>query len=122
MESNQKFINNYHMVETNTTPEINMSSLGKRILIGGGIALVLISFFLYKSGEPDPSWGQMWMLRPLIIVPLAGATGGAFFYFMEYMALRGSLNKVFGFLLAIIVYIVGLWMGTVLGLDGTMWN
>lgn len=97
---------------------INFNSLGKRMAIGGAIALVLIVVFLYPT-EPDPLWGKFWMVRPLIIVSLAGATGGACNYFLVNFK---SLNKIAAYVLSFIVYVFGLWIGTVLGLNGTLWN
>jgi hypothetical protein len=112
------------MTSTNnlTTQPIHPASLGKRMLQGGSIAFVLISFFLLNAGEPNPEWGKLWMVRPLVIVPLAGAVGGAFYYIMDSWRYRGDWAKIGANVLCLIVYIIGLWMGTVLGLDGTMWN
>lgn len=101
---------------------INTASLVKRMLIGGGIALVLISFFLSGVDEPNPAWPKLWWIRPLVIVPLAGAVGGAFFYYMEHISKSGGVARVLAVIAGIIVYIIGLWMGSVLGLDGTLWN
>lgn len=96
-------------------------ALYKPVLIGATLALSLIVFFLAGVDNPNPEWGKYWMVRPLIIVPLSGALGGLFFYFMDYMSFKG-MNKTVAVLLSIVVYIIGLWMGTVLGLDGTLWN
>jgi hypothetical protein len=111
------------MTQTNkfSTKHNQPVSLLKAVLIGGGIGLILISFFLSGVNDPNPDWGQYWKLRPLIIVPLAGATGGVFFYFMDLMSTRG-MNKTVAVILALVVYVIGLWLGTVLGLDGTLWN
>lgn len=100
---------------------IQQVSLVKPMLVGAGIALLLISFFVFGVDEPHPEWGKFWMIRPLIVTPLAGAMGGAFYAFMEYQSSRG-FNRTLAILLSIVVYIVGLWLGTVLGLAGTMWN
>ncbi|WP_394991687.1 potassium transporter KefB [Emticicia sp.] len=105
-----------------TTKPIHPASLGKRMFLGAGIGLILITIFLFGAGKPNPEWGKFWMIRPLIIVPFAGAMGGAFYYFMDYLRYRGSLKKIVAIILSIIVYIIGLWMGIVLGLDGTLWN
>lgn len=91
------------------------------VLIGAGIAFAAISFFVFGVDCARPEWGQWWRVRPLIITPLAGAVGGAFFYFMDFMACRG-MNRTVAVLLSMVVYVIGLWLGTVLGLDGTMWN
>lgn len=101
---------------------MHVASLMKRTLLGAGIALVLIAVFLLNAGEPDPSWPKLWMIRPLIIVPLAGATGGVFFYFMDSLRVQHGWQKALIYIASLIVYIFGLWIGTVLGLDGTMWD
>lgn len=96
-------------------------SLVKPMLVGAGIALLVISFFVFGVDAPHPEWGKYWMVRPLIVTPLAGAIGGAFYAFMEYQSSRG-FNRTLAISLSIVVYIIGLWLGTVLGLAGTMWN
>jgi hypothetical protein len=91
------------------------------MLIGAGIALLVISFFVFGVDQANSEWGKFWMIRPLIITPLAGAMGGAFYFFMDYQSSRG-FNKILAILLCIVVYLIGLWLGVVLGLDGTMWD
>ncbi len=91
------------------------------VLVGAGIAFLAISFFVFGVDAPNPAWGKFWMIRPLIITPLAGAMGGAFYAFMDYQSSRG-FNRTVAILLSLVVYAIGLWMGTVLGLAGTMWN
>ena len=100
---------------------IHPVSFVKPILVGAGIALLVISFFVFGVDEPHPEWGKFWMIRPLIITPLAGAVGGAFYSLMDYQSSRG-FNRTLAILLSIVVYFIGLWLGVVLGLDGTMWN
>ncbi|HYH16511.1 MAG TPA: hypothetical protein VD794_14880 [Flavisolibacter sp.] len=96
--------------------------LVKFVLIGAAIGLMLISLFLFTAGDADPNWPKLWRLRPLIIVPLAGAMGGVFYYFMDYLGSHGKINRVVGIVLSLIVFIIGLWLGIVLGLDGTYWD
>lgn len=112
------------MTSTNysNSESINTAHLGKKMLIGALPALLLISLFLLGAGEGDPAWGEYWMVRPLLIVPAAGATGGAFYYFMDHMASQLGWNKTLIVILSLVVYIIGLWLGFVLGLDGTYWN
>lgn len=100
----------------------NQLSPAKPVLIGAAIALILISMFLFSVDHPKPEWGKLWMLKPLIIVPLAGATGGLFYYFMSYLSSTQGFNKTVAILLSFVVYIIGLWLGSVLGLNGTLWN
>jgi hypothetical protein len=92
------------------------------MLAGAGIGLLLISLFLLTAGESNPAWGKLWTIRPLIIVPLAGATGGVCNYFIVHFHSRAGVNKTVAVVLSAIVFIIGLWMGFVFGLDGTLWN
>jgi hypothetical protein len=56
----------------NSTSQSNHPvSLVKPMLVGGGIALLVISFFVFRVDEANPAWGKSWMIRPLIITPLA---------------------------------------------------
>ena len=105
-----------------TAQPIHSASLGKRMLQGAGLALILISFFLIGAGEPNPDWGKLWMAKPLIMVPLAGAMGGGFIYFMDHLRSKGGWKKALAIILSLIGYIIILWIGTVLGLNGTMWD
>lgn len=105
-----------------TSQPIHPVSIGKRMLQGAAIALLLITIFLIGAGDPDPNWPKLWIIRPLLIVPLAGAMGGVFYYFMDHLRHQGGWKKAFAIILSLIVYIIGLWLGTVLGLDGTWWD
>lgn len=96
--------------------------MGKRLLQGAGIAFVLISMFLFSSGAPDPAWGKLWMLKPLLMVPLAGALGGGFYYYMDHMRSQGGWVKTLAIVLSLVGYTIILWLGIVLGLNGTMWD
>src|SRR5919107_4752694 len=108
--------------KNNLTAQQTKFSVGIPMLIGAVIGLILISLFVFGVDNPKPEWGELWRIRPLIITPLAGAMGGLFFYFMNYLSSRGSINKIFAIILSFVVFIIGLWMGVVLGLDGTMWD
>jgi hypothetical protein len=77
-----------------TTQAVHTASLGKRMLQGAAIALILIIIFLVGAGEPNPDWGKLWMIKPLVIVPLAGAMGGIFYYFMHHLRCEGGWRKI----------------------------
>lgn len=92
------------------------------MLLGAVIGLLLILFFLVGAGEPNPEWPKLWWIRPLLVVPAAGALGGLFYYNMDHLRTHGGWRKVLACVLSVVVYIVVLWLGTVLGLAGTMWD
>jgi hypothetical protein len=98
------------------------AAMFKSALVGAAIALTLIIIFLAGAGEPNPAWPKLWRIRPLIIVPLAGACGGAFFSFITNLRIHNGWVLLAARILGIIVFIIGLWLGTVLGLDGTYWD
>ena len=100
----------------------NRFAAGKYMLAGAVIGLIIISLFVFEIEKPDSAWGRFWRVRPLIIEPLAGAFGGLFFHFMNYMASKGAIHKTMALVLGIVVFIMVLWLGIVVGLDGTMWN
>ncbi|MBN8685858.1 MAG: hypothetical protein J0M10_02525 [Chitinophagales bacterium] len=97
-------------------------SLSKNMLTGATIGLALIGLFLFKADAPDPEWPRLWMLRPLLIVPFAGAMGGLFFTFMEPWRKKSGWIKAAAYIICLLVTLAGLFMGIVLGLDGTYWN
>lgn len=105
-----------------TLPPIHTASLRKKMLVGAGIALLLISLFLLTVDEPKPEWGKLWMIRPLVIVSLAGAMSGLCNYFIFHFKNLVGVNKVIATIFSVIVFVVGLFLGFVLGLDGTLWN
>lgn len=102
--------------------EIKISSLVKRMLFGAFIGFLLISFFVFGVDEPNPAWPSDWRVRPLIITPLASAFGILSYYLSEIIGLKGDWSKIFLFLISTILFLISLWLGTVLGLVGTMWN
>ncbi len=103
-------------------PLINFSALAGPVVLGALIGLILISLFLLSAGEPNPEWPRYWRVRPLVIVPLAGAAGGAFYAFLGGMRSLGGWGRILAYVIGLLGFLIALWLGTVLGLDGTYWN
>ena len=101
---------------------IHPVSASKRMLQGAAIGLILISFFLIGGQQANPEWSKVWMLKPLLMVSAAGALGGLFFYNMDHLRAQGGWREPFALVLSLMVYIVVLWLGIALGLNGTMWD
>ncbi len=102
--------------------EIKTTSIFKRMLLGALIGFLIISFFVFGIEHPNPSWPSNWKIRPLIVTPLAGAFGILSFYLNDIIGVRSDWSKIFLVLISIILFFISLWLGTVLGLAGTMWN
>ncbi|MBA4849588.1 potassium transporter KefB [Emticicia sp. BO119] len=94
----------------------------KRVLIGAAIGLAVILFFVLRVSPNHPDWGQYWLVQPLVVTPLAGAAAGLCNHFLDFLRKEGGTQKIVANILAVLIYMVGLWMGIVLGLHGTMWN
>ena len=92
------------------------------MLVGAAIGLSVISLFIFPIADPDPAWGKLWMIRPLIVVPFAGAMGGLCNYFILHFHNQFGVNKIVAIIVSFIVFLMGLWMGIILGLDGTLWD
>jgi len=111
------------ITQTNSTHArtTNSASLIKHMLIGAVIGLaVILNFVIGAHGKPE--WGSLWMIRPLIVCPLAGAGAGLFFYVLSGARAQGGWKKALAIAVGAVVYVVAIWMGIVLGLAGTMWD
>lgn len=97
-------------------------ALWKSATVGALAGLFLIAAFLLSAGEGSPDWGPYWMAKPLAVVPLAGATCGVSAYLLAPLRQAGGWKGAMGFLLTFLACLIGLWLGTVAGLDGTYWN
>ena len=97
-------------------------SLSTLCLIGGIIAFMLISVYLLMVGEPSPDFPRFWKLRPLAVFTFAGVMSGVVYYFMDYIRIRGGWIRIVANIMCGIIIFVGMWMGFVLGLVGTLWH
>lgn len=102
--------------------EIKINSILKTMLLGAFIGFVVISFMVFGVDNPDPSWPSNWRIRPLIVTPLATAFGILSFYLSDVFGVKGDWPRVFLLLISIIFFLISLWLGTILGLAGTMWH
>jgi hypothetical protein len=105
-----------------TERTIDKALLTKYILFGALVGLAIISTFVFGVNNPNPEWGSYWRIRPLIITPVSGAAAGAVFYFADYIGAQRGWPKAVTVALSVVISVIGLWMGTVLGLAGTMWD
>lgn len=110
------------MGHPNFFQQISITLIVKRMLIGAVIGLIVISFFIFSVDQPNPEWGKFWRVRPLIITPLAAAFGILSFYLKDLLQPKTTVLVIVVYVISTLAFIVALWLGIVLGLDGTMWN
>ncbi|MDO6391716.1 potassium transporter KefB [Pontibacter sp. BT731] len=101
---------------------VQAAAAGRRALTGAAFGLALIALFLAGVQHPDPAWGKLWMIRPLLVVTMAGALGGFINYMLLHYHRRLGIHKGIAVVLSVLIYLVGLWLGSVLGLVGTLWD
>lgn len=102
---------------------LTQSLLSRRILTGAAIGLVLILVFVIPGLKNAPAeWGQYWIIRPLIVTPLFGALAGYINHVLDFLRKEGGSKKILANVLAVIIYAILLWSGTIAGLGGTMWD
>lgn len=107
---------------TEKISSIRPKSIASHILAGWAIGLVLITLLVLSADDPDPAWGPWWLVRPLVITPMASSLGMLAFFLRPLINPKTNFSRFIVFLASLIIYLVALWMGFVLGLDGTMWN
>lgn len=103
-----------------TTP--SLSTLKKRAIIGWVIGLVLTSLFIFSADNADPAWSKLWFIKPLALTPIATAMGGAFYFYIEQLFLFNGWSKPLAVIIGLVGFVVSLWLGMVLGFNGTYWN
>lgn len=104
------------------TTSINKNHLSIMIVVGFALALAFVGFIILSVDNPKPEWSEYWFVKPLLITPIVGAIGGALCYLINTFSFQNSFVKLLRILISIIVLIFFIWIGTVLGLDGTLWN
>lgn len=101
---------------------INKKYLVSMMALGYIIALTFVGFIILSVDYPKPEWSEYWFVRPLIITPIAGAFGGACCYLINTFSIQNSFAKLLRIVFSILVFVFFIWIGTILGLDGTLWN
>ncbi|RZK49732.1 MAG: potassium transporter KefB [Pedobacter sp.] len=85
-------------------------------------AILLVSLFLLSADKSFPEWGPYWRLKPILIVPFAGMLGGGIFAFLDNFALNMGWSRALFIFLSGLAYLICIWLGFVLGFNGTYWN
>ncbi|MEN9977414.1 MAG: hypothetical protein RLZZ569_39 [Bacteroidota bacterium] len=90
--------------------------------VGALIGFIFIGLLLLSNKYSSPTWGKWWQLKPLLVVPLTCAIAGSLIYVIHPKK-PFSKWRIFVFLtLALLGFLFSLWIGIIIGLDGTLWN
>lgn len=100
---------------------ISSADLINKMLLSATIGIIIAGSFVYSNTPYNDNWGHLWFIKPLILIPLSGSVGGALYYlFTRYM--QNVLPKWLLFAVGTLLFGISLWVGTILGLNGTYWN
>lgn len=103
-------------------PQITLTSIVTKMLIGAVIGFIVISIFVFGVDNPNPAWGENWRVRPLIITPLVCALATQALFLKYLIRFETKIMNDLLYLFSFVLVFIGLWLGIILGLDGTMWN
>lgn len=110
------------MTQNQFIEKVDIKAILKRMLIGGIIGFLFISIFVFGVDNPNPEWPENWRIRPLVITPIVAAFGGIAFYLVPFLRPQNEVLRVLLYFFSFFAFLVALWMGTILGLVGTMWD
>ncbi len=102
---------------------IKSKSVTTAIVLGFGVAFILVSALILSVNAPNPVWGKNWFVKPILLTPVIAAPGGGVFYLISRISFENQLLfKLLKALLCLLAYIFFLWIGTIIGFNGTLWN
>ena len=106
-------------------PGLHNKPLGKFVLQGAGLALLLVIIFLaiiFPIGgvlTGKTFWEGVWQFLPLVTVTAGGALGGTVYYLVVQRLHPSAWQKVMATMMSILIYIVLLWLSLVAGFSAT---
>ena len=99
--------------------------LGKRVLLGAGIAFALIAGFLgfcFTISDGNFDLG-LWVALPLLTVTITGALGGAGHYVLDLLLHPVGWVRMICNILFALAYLVALWLSLIIALSMLgMWD
>lgn len=103
-------------------PQITLTSIVTKMLVGAVIGFIVISLFVFGVDNPNPAWGENWRLRPLVVTPLVSALATQALFLKYMIRFETKIMNDLLYLFSFVLVFIGLWLGIILGLDGTMWD
>lgn len=101
---------------------IPFNAILQNMIFGFVIGLIMICAMVFSVNDPDPAWGVYWKIRPMIVTPVITAFGACSFFLKNIVHPKEASMKLLIFILSLLGFIMSFWIGTILGLDGTLWN
>lgn len=112
------------MTSSNELPHsLHPASLGKRIVQGAGLALLLAALFMTFFYQGANLAFGLWTVLPLLTVPTAGAFGGVLYYLLDVVRRQGRWPKLLANVFFALAYCAMLWVSLVLAFAVTgLWD
>ncbi|MDP2042843.1 MAG: hypothetical protein Q8S14_08535 [Algoriphagus sp.] len=100
---------------TNFFQGFHIKKLGLPALLGAIAPFSLLLFIILTKEDML----ELWMLVPLILIPLGGAAGGVFFYLMGFLWFPKGNQKLIAIIFSTLLYFVALWISAVIAFNFT---
>lgn len=106
------------MTPSSSYPSLSFKDLLLPAILGASIPLALLLFINTKEDNLES-----WMFYPVIMIPLGGAAGGAFFYLMGFHWFPSGNRKLIAIIFSTILYFVAIWISAVMAFAITgLWD
>lgn len=102
--------------------QVRPAAIAKTMVIGLIFGLAIISLFVFTVSSPKEEWGNNWRMQPLILTPMIVAFGSLAFLANRIFKPQTKTAKTLLLIASIIAFIFSIWIGIVIGLNGTLWN
>lgn len=102
--------------------QVRPATIAKTMALGLILGLVIISLFVFGVNNPKQEWGTNWRMQPLILTPIVVAFGSLAFFANRIFMPQTKTAKVLLSVASIIAFIISIWLGIIIGLNGTLWN
>lgn len=93
----------------------SIKRLGFPALLGASAPFSILLFIILTKEEVM----ELWMLVPLILIPMGGAVGGIFFYLMGFIWFPKGNQKLIAIIFSTILYFIAIWISSILAFNFT---
>ena len=94
----------------------------KIVLLGFALGLFIASMLIHNVSFPKLSWGPNWYIKPMLVLSFVASIGSIPFYFANQYEASNHSKKILAYLGATLFLLFFIWIGIILGFDGTIWN
>ncbi len=92
------------------------------LLLGAGINLIINVLFITDLDTTNSAWSPFWMVKPLTLGPLITGLGAMLAFYVVKFLINQNISKYISYFSFVAIFIISIWLGIVLGFNGTLWD